>query len=447
MFAATEFRAFQADAVKGIRVAGRGRRCRARRSTSSSTGPSSSAPAAWCGCGSVEGGALDAPVAKFLSEAEQLGLVDALGAAPGDLLLLVARDRAGSSTTCSARCASSSADRRCTRAGCSSSGSSTSRCSRRIGDDGRPIPAHHPFTMPHPDDVELLEHGTGEELLAVRSQAYDLVLNGWELGSGSVRIHRPDMQQRIFSLLGIAPEEAQARFGFLLDAFRYGAPPHAGFAFGIDRLAAILARRGEHPRGHRLPEDPVGRRPAHRRARPRSTPPSSRSSASAWPPRPQEVTELASPTRQLTLQRRKLRANAPEPCEVMGGCGGRPGPRMRLAPVESAGRGRLDRGEGGTVVAGTTALGDAGVRSRRRVGSAEADRGVAAHVDAAEHPAGLRGAVGGRPRVVGVVVTGRHAAQREAAVGGRGDGGEGAAVAEHPDGRGHRRRGRWAPRP
>jgi aspartyl-tRNA synthetase len=67
------------------------------------------------------------------------------------------------------------------------------------------------------------------------------VLNGWELGSGSVRIHRPDLQRQIFTLLGISDDEAQSRFGFLLDAFRYGAPPHAGFAFGIDRLAAILS--------------------------------------------------------------------------------------------------------------------------------------------------------------------------------------------------------------
>jgi aspartyl-tRNA synthetase len=74
----------------------------------------------------------------------------------------------------------------------------------------------------------------------VRSQAYDLVLNGWELGSGSVRIHRSDVQQTIFGLLGIGEDEARAKFGFLLDAFRYGAPPHAGFAFGIDRLVALL---------------------------------------------------------------------------------------------------------------------------------------------------------------------------------------------------------------
>ncbi len=106
-----------------------------------------------------------------------------------------------------------------------------------LGEDGRPVPAHHPFTMPHLEDLDRLE----EDPLSVRSQAYDLVLNSWELGSGSVRIHSSPLQQRVFSLLGIGPEEAQARFGFLLDAFRYGAPPHAGFAFGVDRLVAILA--------------------------------------------------------------------------------------------------------------------------------------------------------------------------------------------------------------
>ena len=106
-----------------------------------------------------------------------------------------------------------------------------------LGDDGRPAPMHHPFTMPHPDDIERLE----SDPLSVRAQAYDLVLNGWELGSGSVRIHRPDVQQRVLSLIGFDPAEAQQRFGFLLDAFRFGAPPHAGFAVGIDRFVAILA--------------------------------------------------------------------------------------------------------------------------------------------------------------------------------------------------------------
>ena len=110
-----------------------------------------------------------------------------------------------------------------------------------VDDDGNPLPAHHPFTMPHVDDLELLSNSsTPDDLLNVRSQAYDLVLNGWELGSGSVRIHRRDIQQQIFNLLGINEEESQQKFGFLMDAFRYGAPPHAGFAFGIDRLVALL---------------------------------------------------------------------------------------------------------------------------------------------------------------------------------------------------------------
>jgi len=95
--------------------------------------------------------------------------------------------------------------------------------------------------MPHPDDHELLRSGTGEQLLTIRSLSYDLVLNGWELGSGSVRIHRSDIQRRVFDVLGLGAEEAEARFGFLLDAFRYGAPPHAGFAIGLDRLVAIFA--------------------------------------------------------------------------------------------------------------------------------------------------------------------------------------------------------------
>ncbi len=110
-----------------------------------------------------------------------------------------------------------------------------------VTDSGEPIPAHHPFTMPHPDDLAMLDTASGEEYLSIRSQAYDLVLNGWELGSGSVRIHKKDIQAKIFNMLGIQDEEAEQKFGFLLDAFKYGAPPHAGFAFGIDRLVALLA--------------------------------------------------------------------------------------------------------------------------------------------------------------------------------------------------------------
>jgi aspartyl-tRNA synthetase len=95
---------------------------------------------------------------------------------------------------------------------------------------------HHPFTSPKPGQLELLDTDPG----AVRANAYDLVLNGNEIGGGSIRIHDKDMQATMFKHLGFTPEEAKAQFGFLMDAFQYGAPPHGGLAFGLDRLVAIL---------------------------------------------------------------------------------------------------------------------------------------------------------------------------------------------------------------
>jgi aspartyl-tRNA synthetase len=183
------------------------------------------------------GGAIDSPVAKFLSDDEKSALVSAMGAAEGDLLLLVADEW---DTTCEVL------------------GQLRNDIGRPpvhegpykyvwvtefplfIGIDpisGRPRPGHHPFCHPHPDDMALFD----TEPLKVRALAYDLVLNGWELGSGSIRIHEPEMQRRVFNQLGISDEEADKRFGFFLQPFKYGAPPHGGFAFGIDRLAAILA--------------------------------------------------------------------------------------------------------------------------------------------------------------------------------------------------------------
>ena len=185
----------------------------------------------------TEGLVLDSPVAKFLSESEQAQLLSLTEAEVGDLILIVADTW---STTCSVL------------------GQLRNDLGRPPVHEGpyryvwvvdfpmfvginpttkMPQPGHHPFCHPHHEDVDRLE----SDPLSVRALAYDLVLNGWELGSGSIRIHEPDLQRRVFRQLGISDEDADNRFGFFLQPFKYGAPPHGGFAFGIDRLVAILA--------------------------------------------------------------------------------------------------------------------------------------------------------------------------------------------------------------
>ncbi|MEK5080962.1 aspartate--tRNA ligase [Solibacillus sp. FSL W7-1436] len=105
--------------------------------------------------------------------------------------------------------------------------------------EGRYYAAHHPFTRPFDEDLELMNTNPKE----VRAQAYDIVLNGYELGGGSLRIYEPDLQAKMFELLGFSEEEARAQFGFLLEAFDYGVPPHGGLAMGLDRLVMLLAGR------------------------------------------------------------------------------------------------------------------------------------------------------------------------------------------------------------
>ena len=104
-------------------------------------------------------------------------------------------------------------------------------------EEQRYVALHHPFTAPSVDSIDDLRANARSAV----SRGYDMVLNGNEIGGGSIRIHRPQMQAAVFDLLGIGAEEQQAKFGFLLDALKYGAPPHGGIAFGIDRIAALMA--------------------------------------------------------------------------------------------------------------------------------------------------------------------------------------------------------------
>ena len=233
-FATTEVRAFAAPTVKALRVEGGASFTRSRLDTLTEQAKSLGAKGlAWF---RITADGLDSPLARFLSADESAAIAGVDSAHEGDLVLVVADEYVRACQVLGAL--------RLTL-GAPPVGQGPHHyvwitefpLFEGYDDEGHLVSAHHPFTMPHLDDLDLIE----TDPLKVRSQSYDLVLNGWELGSGSVRIHRADVQSRIFTALGINDEEAQSRFGFLLGAFRYGAPPHAGFAVGIDRLVAIFA--------------------------------------------------------------------------------------------------------------------------------------------------------------------------------------------------------------
>jgi aspartyl-tRNA synthetase len=188
----------------------------------------------------VEEEGLKGPIVKFLSEEEQAGIISTAGAETGDLLLFVA-DK--------------------TSVVADALGALRIKLGKELKlideskfnflwvtdwplleydeEDGRYYAAHHPFTMPVREDLELLNSSPEK----VRAQAYDLVLNGYELGGGSLRIYERDIQEKMFEVLGFSPEEAKEQFGFLMEAFEYGTPPHGGIALGLDRFVMLLAGR------------------------------------------------------------------------------------------------------------------------------------------------------------------------------------------------------------
>ena len=240
IFQETEANVFKVDCVKGI-LYPKGAETLGRNAIDALTEKCQSWGAkglAWFKVG--ENSSLEGALTKFMSDKEIAQLSSAMGANSGDMIFVIA-DQRRTVNHILGLLRLELARPPVGEGGLNFLWITEFPLFESVTDSGDPIPAHHPFTMPHTDDLEMLDTASGEEYLSIRSQAYDLVLNGWELGSGSVRIHKKDIQAKIFSMLGIQDEEAEQKFGFLLDAFKYGAPPHAGFAFGIDRLVALLA--------------------------------------------------------------------------------------------------------------------------------------------------------------------------------------------------------------
>ncbi len=185
----------------------------------------------------ITGAGWQSPIAKFLTDAERSAIQQACGAGAGDLLMFVAdTPRVVNDALANLRLKLAEQLDMIPSARYAFVWVTDFPLVEYSREDKRHVSVHHPFTSPREEDLDRLE----SDPLGVRTLAYDVVLNGTELGGGSVRIHRPEIQSRVFALLGISETEARHKFGFLLDALAYGAPPHGGIAFGLDRIAMLL---------------------------------------------------------------------------------------------------------------------------------------------------------------------------------------------------------------
>ncbi len=182
-------------------------------------------------------GTINSPIAKFLDEATQQALVQAIGLQPGDIGFFGAGPYRVVSEFMGALRLKLGRDLGLVEAGWKPLWVTDFPMFEWDEEEQRHVALHHPFTAPAVDSIDDLRANAATAV----SRGYDMVLNGNEIGGGSIRIHRPEMQAAVFDLLGIGAEEQQAKFGFLLEALNYGAPPHGGIAFGIDRIAALMA--------------------------------------------------------------------------------------------------------------------------------------------------------------------------------------------------------------
>jgi aspartyl-tRNA synthetase len=180
---------------------------------------------------------LQSPIIKFLSDAALAGILERTGAADTDLIFFGADTAKVVNDSLGALRLKIGQELKLVRGGWQPLWVFDFPMFEWDAEEKRWVAMHHPFTAPKNDDPAALRAAPGEAL----ARAYDLVLNGSEIGGGSVRIHRQEMQSTVFDLLGIPAQEAQRKFGFLLDALKFGAPPHGGIAFGLDRLAMLMA--------------------------------------------------------------------------------------------------------------------------------------------------------------------------------------------------------------